>query len=272
MEEKKKSALRIIEIGLNRPGYPCIAWSGGKDSMALLHLVFKVAGAKIPVIFFREQWQPKKYAFQNRIIEEWGLEVYTWHPSKSAFQQTGNEFEVQNQYLFGGENKTPVTCPTGITPIEDGKEWICSLDILKRPKNLTGLESNWDLMFVGHKRCDGDPIYGGDAGTRVQLKINPGKCDAIYPIYNWSHNDVFNYCISEGVPIQHDRYEEVDGQWKERTDKTTNCDYVHACTACVDKRPDAPKFVHCPKYRMVVSNVSECVPWADQSIPEYMRD
>ena len=34
-----------------------VCWSGGKDSMVLLHLM-RECGFELPVIFFREPWQP----------------------------------------------------------------------------------------------------------------------------------------------------------------------------------------------------------------------
>lgn len=236
--------------------------------MALLDLVMNRVGVKLPVVFFREQWQPHKYAFQNRIIEDWGLEVYTWHPAATAFQQTGDEFEVQNEYWFGTTN---MTCPTGITPMEDGQPWACALDIYKRPTQ-DGIRANWDVMLVGHKLCDSDPIYGGDAGTRIQTRLNPGQCQSFFPLHDWTHDDVFAYCEHNHVPIQTDRYEKVQGKWREKADRSQNCDYVHACTACVDRRSDAPRFVHCPKFNMTVENVSQRVRWANQEIPSYMKD
>lgn len=268
MQEKIKNSVKIIESFLCNSRKPAIAWSGGKDSMALLDLLYNKVGIRVPVIFFREQWQPKKYAFQNRIIEEWGLEVYTWHPAQTSFQQSGDELEVQNIYFF---DNTMLTCPTGITPPQPGKPWVCSMDILNRPKN-KGISAGWDGLLVGHKLCDSDPIYGGDAGTRIEARVNPGQASIFFPIRDWTHADVFRYCEENKVPIQTSRYEKKNGEWSEKKDKTHNCDYVHACTACVDRRPDSPRFVHCPKFGCVIENISGKLPWGDQAIPTYMKD
>lgn len=268
MQEKIAAAIKNIETCFGNSANPALAWSGGKDSMALLHLVFKRIGERVPIVFYREQWQPHKYAFQNRIIEEWGLEVYTWHPTVSQFQQTDDEFEVQNKYIF---DNTDMTCPTGITPIEEGQPWECILDIQKRPKN-PGIIAGWDAMLIGHKQCDSDPIYGGDAGTRIDVRINPGQATGYYPIRSWTHDDVFQYCEENDVPIQATRYEKVDGKWREKADRSQNCDYVHACAACIDRRETAPKFVHCPKLNCTIENISSRVQWADQTIPTFMKD
>lgn len=268
MKDKIESALRIIDICMENSGKPCLAWSGGKDSMALLDLVYKEYGVRVPIIFHREQWQPNKYAFQNRVIEEMELEVYTWPPTETAMQQTGDEFEIQNLYIYGS---TTMTCPTGITPIEDGIPWSCGMDILNRPRS-SGIVADWDGILVGHKLCDSDPIYGGDAGVRVDVRLNPGQCTGFYPMRDWTHDDVFQYCEDKEVPIQRDRYGKINGKWGELKDRSTNCDYVHACTACLDRRPEAKRFVHCPKLDCTIENVSSRVAWANQAIPTFMKD
>lgn len=269
MYNKTQSAIENIKRGLDYASNPVIAWSGGKDSMALLDLVYNKCKAKLPVVFFREQWQPHKYAFQNRIIEDWGLEVYTWHPAISNFQQTGDEFEVQNMYII---DNSRMTCPTGITPVEEGQPWVCSLDIYNRPKN-QGIIAGWDVMFIGHKHCDSDPIYGGDAGTRIDARIMPNnEFSSFFPMRDWTHDDVFQYCEDNNVPIQLDRYEKVEGKWREKKDRSQNCDYVHACTACVDRREGAAKFVHCPKINATIENISNKVVWSDHKMATYMED
>ena len=264
---KEERSLEIINQGLALCNNSAVAWSGGKDSMVLLHLMLKT-GRKFPIIFFREPWQPWKYKFQDRIIQEYGLEAYTWHPQSSSFQQTDEEFEVQNVYSF---DKTIVTCPSGITKPVDGKPWVCSLDMLKRPKQMN-LQSGWDMVWVGHKGCDSDPIYGGDAGTRTEVRIVPGQATMMFPLRDWTHKDIWDYTIANNIPIDLDRYEEVNGNWGEKVDKLTNVDYVHACTACIDRRPNAKKFVHCPKYNGIVENCSQMLPWFNQTIPSYMKD
>jgi 3'-phosphoadenosine 5'-phosphosulfate sulfotransferase (PAPS reductase)/FAD synthetase len=268
MDEKKSIAIEFIRNAFaNIKGPSVIAWSGGKDSMVMLDLM-RNAGVKLPVVFFREPWQPWKYQFQDRIIREYGLECYTWQPVESAFQQNGDEFEVQNAYYF---NETGITCPTGITPPVSNQPWVCSLDILNRPKQ-PPLKAEWVNVWVGHKKCDSDPILGGDAGTRVGIKYNFPQATAIYPLMDWTHEDVWNYIESYDIPFDADRYEKVNGKWSERLDRSKNCDYVHACTACVDSRKTAPKFVHCPKFKTTIENISNKIHWVKPTIPSYMKD
>jgi hypothetical protein len=51
-----------------------------------------------------------------------------------------------------------------------------------------------------------------------------------------------------------------------------NADYVHACTACLDRRETASKVVYCPKLDMEIESNAEKVPWVEPELLEYMRD
>jgi hypothetical protein len=142
---------------------------------------------------------------------------------------------------------------------------------MRRPKQEC-LQAPWDVVLMGHKGCDSDPIYGGDAGTRVDARLNPGYAAAMFPMRDWTHADVFAYCEHNDVPIDTDRYEKVDGVWREKADRSLNHDYVHACTACMDRRAGAAKFVSCPKLGLTVENISSRLQWASDKKPSYMED
>ena len=236
--------------------------------MVLLHLLRQV-GIDVPIVFFREPWQPHKYWFQESIIREWDLLVYSWHPQRSAVQQKGGEYEIQNWYQL---NNSILTCPSGITPPAEDMPWACAIDMLQRPKQSHLLTEAVQAAWVGHKRCDSDPVLGGDAGTRVEARIMPEHISLLFPIRDWSHEDVWTYIENNNVPYDTARYEKVDGKWRERPDKRYNADYVHACTACLDRSPGAARVVYCPKLGLEIETNVDKVPWEDPEKFDYMKD
>lgn len=265
---KLETTKELIASGASHFPKGMICWSGGKDSMVLLHIM-RDMGIKLPLVFFREPWQPSKYKFHDKIIQDWDLLVYSWHPYQSAFQQEGNEWEVQNHYKV---NSTILTCPTGITePTSNGK-FVCALDILKRPKQHYLEVPPFDCLWIGHKGCDSDPILGGDAGTRIESRVLMDQATMMFPLRDWTHQDIWEYIEVNNVPYDSDRYEKLDGVWGEKLDKLHNVDYVHACTRCINRNPESLKFVHCPKLKMTIENISSLVPWADQEKLSYMKD
>lgn len=246
-----------------------VLWSGGKDSMTLLHLM-RPMGIELPLIFFREPWQPFKYEFHDGIIRRWGLQVISWHPAGVAFQQTGDEFELQNAYQLG---PIQLTCPTGIVPPADGLPWACAVDMALRPtQERLDVFPFFQALWVGHKRSDRDAVLGGDAGTRVHAVNRPDGVMSVFPLRDWTDEDVWAYIEANDVPYDEARYEKHEGAWRERPGRRHNADYVHACTACLDRRPEAPRFVHCPKIEAMVENSVEHVPWIEPQKLSYMQD
>jgi hypothetical protein len=61
--------------------------------------------------------------------------------------------------------------------------WPCALDLVT---------TGWDGMLFGHKLCDSDLIYGGDAGTRIDARIVPNE----FPVLRGSR------CANPDKPIR----------------------------------------------------------------------
>lgn len=244
LDDKIELARRRIEQVISLYKKPVVMCSFGKDSMVLLHLL---KGYMLPVIFHREPFFPRKYDFANKVIRDWNLTVYDYPPqATSLFEKNGN-IEVMNHYQVG---ESQMLLPTGIQ--EPKNVFICGLkDLIQKP--LGSFEYPWDVVFIGHKNSDVDPLQG-KIPLHVDHKINPGSCDMAFPIREWTDEDIWNYAEKFEVPIHHERYEKVDGKWRERADKTLNPDYFPACVRCLDRREKATVF--CPKLQCEISNLS----------------
>lgn len=268
-EALEKRSRELIERVHRFKPLGAICWSGGKDSMVLLHLM-RSMGIQLPVVFFREPWQPRKYEFHDRIIRGWELQVLSWHPSGVAYQQTGDEFELQNLYRLGPNE---LTCPAGIVPPAPGLSWACAIEMGLRPtQERLDVYPHFQAIWVGHKGSDQDVVLGGDAGTRVHAVNQADGVMSVFPLRDWTDADVWAYIEANDVPYDEARYEKHEGVWRERPDRGHNADYVHACTACIDRRLCAPKFVHCPKIGAMIENAPERVSWIEPRKLSYMQD
>jgi 3'-phosphoadenosine 5'-phosphosulfate sulfotransferase (PAPS reductase)/FAD synthetase len=265
----------LIAEGLRNSPISAVMWSGGKDSMVLLHLVrqhcFHAGVRMLPVIFFREPWQPRKYEFHDRIIRGWGLQVLSWHPSGVGVQERDGEFEIQNLYRIG---QLGVTCPTGIVGMDLADDWVCGLEMLRRPtQEKLEIYPHLQGLFIGHKRSDTDVVAGGDVGVRAEASVNEEGSTYYFPLRDWTDEDIWQYVEKEGIPYDEARYfyDEARRMYREDPSRSHNADYVHACTACMQRGPEAPRYVECPKLNgLKIPNVSEDLPWLTHSPTRYM--
>jgi len=270
IKDKVERSKEIILATQSNYSNPVVATSFGKDSMVLIHLLLSL-GIKPPMVFFREPFMPKRYEFSNEVIKHFGLTVYDWRPFKTSMQQNGDEVEIQNYYAINMKCSVNMTCPTGIVPPVEGKDFLCGLrDLLLKPLG-GGFDAPWDVCYIGHKISDSDPIYGGDAGCRTEFRVTPYGMDFSYPLQDWTHEDIWEYSEEHNVPQNMKRYfKKEDGTYDQLEDKTYNPDYFEACTKCLVRGGD--KYVVCPKTGLRIENISDKVPWGDQNKPSYMVD
>lgn len=266
LANKMQEAYRAIDMALTHYRRPVIMCSFGKDSMALLHLVRQV-DADIPVLFHREPFFPAKYHFANKVAEAWNLKVYDYPATATSIGCKNGLMEILNHYQVG---KSQAIVPTGIDPdsekrIKKGEQFLCAKeDLLKKP--LGTFEFPWDCVLVGHKSSDTDPMWG-DLKLHADIRQMPGGADWFFPLRTWTDADIWEYIESYGVPVHLDRYEKVDGSWREKQDKGLNPDYFPACTRCLDK--NQPSVVFCPKLKAQITNVSQQVREFDLNTLDY---
>ena len=263
MTEKLKASKELIIRALNRWAKPCVLWSGGKDSMVVLHIVREMIG-KIPVVCWREPWFQYKNKFVNRMIEEWDLEVWDWHPAKVALCKGNSRIDILNYYHFGPAPEALLMLSRGVEPeAAEGEKRLCGKDtVLSRP--VAPFSIPWDLAFHGHKSTDKDRIHG-NIPLEVDLMDVPGYTVACYPLRHWSDEDVFAYLEEHNVPIDLDRYGKTSEGWCVKAYQRFNPDFLPLCLKCCD--PDEGEFVDCPKLRMRINNISNKVRWEKPTLP-----
>jgi hypothetical protein len=263
LEAKIERAKEFIGGLQKQYNNPIAMASFGKDSMVLLHLL-KTLGLKLPVLFHKEPFEPKKYEFANRVIAKEGYVVYDYPPSFTQMAKTGSNVEIISRYQVGNSF---IWLGTGIKKPEEGKPFLCGYeDVYKKP---TGdFEFPWDLCYVGHKSVDKDPIRG-NIPLLVDIKKNEGSPDYAFPLRDFTDADIWEYTETFGVDWNEKRYDKMNG-YKEFKDITFNNDYYHCCVNCLDR--DGPAAVWCPKLNCTIANIGGQVNYAPEDKPEYLGE
>jgi hypothetical protein len=265
VKKKIESALKIIEMVSREYRSPIIYSGMGKDSLPLIHLCHK-HGFKWDVMFHRDPYFPSKYRYANRIIDEWGL-VCRDYPARgcSVFYFNG-VFEVVRHFQCGIQDM--VLCAMLYKPKRFKKgEYLCALkDIYEQPKgNLFGFV--WDVGLMSHRYTERKP-HGAMAqnGLLWTAKHNIGTCDFIYPLFDWTDEDMYRYFVDNNIPINYDVYDVKDNTLVPKIDPKTceidstyNPDRRPACFECMLPVEMTGQTVFCPKKGCTVNNVWENV-------------
>jgi hypothetical protein len=248
-----------------------VLWSGGKDSTALLHVLKFKAGIDAPVIQYREPKLRERYAYSDKLVKEWGLEMYDYPPTKVAVAdgpdvETGEmRFDMLKYYQWGS---TAVVMSLGTErPTEqeiDSGKYLCGVtDFLHRPTGTFNFP--WEAVFIGTKGRDTDLIKG-EIPLAMDVRAVDGAPVNLYPLKDWSDSDVYGYLESEGVEVDQTRYVKRNGKWGNNPDKSLNADFYPICFNCVDRHQG--RHVYCPKLAATVSNVSHHAPYEDMVFPD----
>lgn len=254
LRDALQDAARIIDLTLKTFQQPVVMWSSGKDSMVLLYLL-RARKLDLPVIFHRDNFFPEKNAFADSVIQDWGLKVHDWPPSRAGLQEANGLIELVSHYQFGPSSYVSIP-KNRIEPfpqesagrLKKTRKYICALrDHLHRQ---TGAVSYpWGAVFHGHKSSDVDPAYG-PVPINCDIRQAPGVPALAFPLRKWTDELIWEYTEKAAIPVDQLRY----SYRTERTDKTSNPDYIPACVRCLDRR--GPATVWCPKLNAEVANVS----------------
>jgi hypothetical protein len=230
--------------------------------MVLLFLLREID--RLPsIVFYRDPWFPRKYDFAQRIISRLELTVYDYPPIRTSMLYGKGIPAFVNEYLTS--EMSTIALPKNIIEYAEGdeeKKFLCGVNFFTRPCGTFAFP--WDVALLAHKDCDEDQIYG-PVPLHCRLLYRDVGPDYIYPLKEWTHDDVWAYHQLYNVPYQANRYD-IDSR-VELEDKTFNSDYWPACIRCVDKRLAGSR-VFCPKLKIEIDNVSGQVREFDWS-PDY---
>jgi hypothetical protein len=242
--------LAFIEEQIRTYKNPVLFWSGGKDSQSLLHLMYS-HGIRMPVVYFRDPFFPRKNRFVNLVIDSYLLECHDYPPLRVSLKHSPNMVALVSEYSTGPVSVAAVL--KNSIAYQDGdneRDFLCGVRFLMRP--CATFAFPWDVAFVGHRNDDEDPIFG-PIPLHSNIVYRDEGPDYVFPLRDWKGDDVWDYTERYDVPIQADRYDVANR--REWPDKTFNSDWYPTCVRCIDKRTPGAK-VFCPKMQREITNVS----------------
>ena len=155
---KEEATLIFLMEQIGAYKAPVLFWSGGKDSTALLHLMWS-HGIRMPVVYYRDPWFPRKNRFINSVIDAYLLECHEYPPLRVSLKHSPQMVGLVSEYSTGPSSVAAVLKNTIEYHDEaDEKEFLCGVIFLMRP--CATFAFPWDVAFVGHRNDDKDPIFG----------------------------------------------------------------------------------------------------------------
>lgn len=221
---KVKYTFRVIDDLLSKTEYilkeakarfrkPCILWSTGKDSTALLHMAKTTFFGAVPFdvvhidtgMLFKEM-----YEFRDKIVEEWGLNLKVARRETDKVPGSGSEEEVFNCCM---ERKTLALKDLFQKEKYDAAilaiRWD-ELGVRGKERFFSPRTNKWEWKL--YKRKTVIELKGGDAPVislsqpeiwgLYQTDFGP-ECEhvRVHPILHWSEIEVWEYIKRNRVPF-----------------------------------------------------------------------
>jgi phosphoadenosine phosphosulfate reductase len=170
LDKKIKVSQRILKKAVKRWNNDqlAVAWTGGKDSTVLLHLI-KVTFGTIPFsVYFGDTGQhfPELYQFKDKLAKQWDLKIVVGRPKKS-YQEVAGDRER------------------------------CCHALKTEPLNDAIKQHGWQALIVGI-RWDEQEARANE--KEFSRRKNPDHI-RVHPLLQWSEADIWQYIRKYKLPV-----------------------------------------------------------------------
>lgn len=216
---------------------PCVACSFGKDSMAMLHIARQI-NLDVPVVYVEQFPHSIKHQFAHRVASEWNLNMQPALPVawRTYYGKPGH-VEIVTGYHIG--RNAIMAIPSEPMAALDEESCVCGLDILNQDIP-AATAPTFDGAFIGQRNDDTDIVMGSLAITGNRNVIDSHGFLYLYPLRDWTSQDVWDYHELHGIPVNTQRYKQLDSEH--------NNDVWNLCTRCLTGQGE----VFCPQEREMI--------------------
>lgn len=205
--------MALMKDAISKANKPCVGWSGGKCSTAVLHMALQI-NPQIQVMFVDTGVEfPESYAFIKRMTEEWHLNLKTYKPLAN-FWDVAKKYGMPQFRTIGldRKGKKKAAMPR------------CCLELKEKTLKRAVKEIGMDLNITG--------IRLAESRSRSFLLAQKGqyyfakspKYWQCHPIAFWTLKDLNDYLTINKIPENelYSKGQERTGCWPCTGFKTWN--------------------------------------------------
>lgn len=197
MKQLEAESIEIIREAVATARNPVMMYSVGKDSSVMLHLArkaFHPAPPPFPLLHVDTKWKFKEmYTHRARMVEESKVKLITYT------NQEGVEAGV-GPFTHGSGYHTDVMKTQALKQALDLHKFDLVFGGARRDEEKSrAKERVFSFRSAGHRW---DPkAQRPELWNLYNARIKPDESIRVFPISNWTEQDIWNYILQEKIPI-----------------------------------------------------------------------
>jgi sulfate adenylyltransferase subunit 2 len=197
LERLEAESIHILREVAATCDNPVMLYSIGKDSSVLLHLAMKAffpAPPPFPVMHVDTTWKFREMIeFRDRKVKELGMDLIV-HINEDGVRQGINPFDS------GSRIHTDVMKTQGLRQALDKYKFDAAMGGARRDEEKSRAKERIFSLRSAEHRWD-PKSQRPEPWRRFNTRKRPGESFRVFPISNWTEQDVWDYIAQEGIEV-----------------------------------------------------------------------
>jgi len=197
MKQLESESIEIIREAVATARNPVMMYSVGKDSSVMLHLARKAfypAPPPFPLLHVDTGWKFKEmYIHRERMVRESGMKLISHTNPEGKADGVG-------PFTHGSSYHTDVMKTQALKQALDMHKFDVVFGGARRDEEKSrAKERVFSFRSAGHRW---DPkAQRPELWNLYNTRIQPNESIRVFPISNWTEQDIWNYILQENIPI-----------------------------------------------------------------------